>query len=162
MGCPRLFSKNHDFYVFITWGYCIAIGHLLVCTSEWESYSSSQTMQCMTILAFQYNIKIWDHGFGQIILHWTHIDGFLSHWCIFHKWPIATDYQCGRYCTSVKNAKSHLWTVYHCRSVTKWSWPLCFVHYTNCNEYLFFVCISNVDCSLSYCWDAHQAHAHSK
>ncbi len=32
MGCPRLFSKNHAFYICITWGYCIAIGHL--CTSE--------------------------------------------------------------------------------------------------------------------------------
>ncbi len=28
MGCPVLFSKNHDFYIFITWAYCIAIVHL--------------------------------------------------------------------------------------------------------------------------------------
>ena len=27
-GCPRQLSKNHDFCIFITWGYCIAIGHL--------------------------------------------------------------------------------------------------------------------------------------
>ena len=32
MGCPRLFSKNHDFYIFITLGYYIAIEHFY--TSE--------------------------------------------------------------------------------------------------------------------------------
>ena len=68
MGCPRLFSKNHNFYIFITWGYCIAIGHLY--TSECDNYWSSRTMQCMTILAFQYKLKIRHHEFDRIILYW--------------------------------------------------------------------------------------------
>ncbi len=52
------------------------------------------------------------------------LNSFVSHWCTFHKWLIATDYECGWCCPSVKSVKSHLWTVHHCRALTKWSWPL--------------------------------------
>ena len=53
--------------IFITLEYCIAIGHLY--TSECDSYWSSQTKQCTTIIAFQYKLKIRHREFDQIILY---------------------------------------------------------------------------------------------
>ncbi len=67
MSGAQRFSKNHDFYIFITWGYCIAIGHLY--TSECDSYWSSQTMQCTTILHADSSAILQAEGF-LLYLYW--------------------------------------------------------------------------------------------
>ncbi len=135
MGCPRLFSKNHDFYIFITWGYCIAIRHLY--TSECDSYSSSQTMQCMTILSIPIQTKNQTPWTWLNSLILTYIDGFVSHWCPFGEWLIATDYQSGRCCPPFKSEKSHSPKGHHCRALTNRSWLFLFMKNKFCS-YLFF------------------------